>query len=60
MEEEKGLKELKELLQIIDMKSENKELVNEINKDIKNGDYDIALEKIEKFFEENDDEKEKQ
>lgn len=51
-------KEWNELLQIIQMKTENKIIVDDIKEDIKNKEYDIALEKIEKFLEENDSEKE--
>ena len=50
--------ELNELLQIVKMKTTNKEFINEIQKNIDNKEYDIALEKMETFLEENDDEEE--
>ena len=50
-------KELQELLQIIEMKSENQKFVSEIKEHIKKQEYNIALEKMEKFLEENDEEK---
>lgn len=45
---------LDELIKIIEQKSDNKELVNTIKEDIINGDYNKALDKIEKFFDEGD------
>ncbi len=47
-------KELKELLEIIEMKSKNQEFIDEIKAYIEDKKYDVALEKIEKFLEEND------
>ena len=47
-------KELKELLEIIEMKSKNPEFIDEIKAYIEDKKYDVALEKIEKFLEEND------
>lgn len=55
--EEKAKKELKELLQIIPVKTENEEFVNEINEHIRNHEYSIALTKIEDFLEANDEDK---
>ena len=47
-------KELKELLEIIEMKSKNPEFIDEIKAYIEDKKYDVALEKIEKLLEEND------
>ena len=55
--EEKAKKELKELLQIIPVKTENEEFRNEINEHIRNHEYSMALTKIEDFLEANDEEK---
>lgn len=55
--EEKAKKELKELLQIIPVKTENEEFINEINEHIRNHEYSIALTKIEDFLEANDEDK---
>ena len=55
--EEKAKKELKELLQIIPVKTENEEFINEINEHIRNHEYSMALTKIEDFLEANDEDK---
>lgn len=55
--EEKAKKELKELLQIIPVKTENEEFRNEINEHIRNHEYSMALTKIEDFLEANDEDK---
>ncbi len=49
MDEEKDLQNLVEILKT---KSASEELIYSINKDIKNGDFNGALEKIENFLEE--------
>lgn len=55
--EENARHELEELLQIIPVNIENKEFINDINENIRNEEYSLALEKIEKFLENNNREK---
>ena len=53
-------KELKELLKIIPIDPENKQIIDDINQNIKNGDYDIALERLQKYLEKKDQIEEEQ
>ena len=55
--EEKAKKELEELLKIIPVKAENQEFIKDITRNIKNQEYNIALNKIERFLEEKEEEK---
>ena len=50
--EEKAKRELEELLQIIPIK-----IINDVNENIKNQEYRIALEKVRRFLDEKEDEK---
>ena len=49
--------DLNDLIEIIQEKTENNAFVDELKEDINNGEYNIVLEKIEKFLKENDDTK---
>ena len=53
-------KELNELLKIIPIDPENKQIIDDINQNIKNGDYDIALERLQKYLEKKDQIEEEQ
>ena len=55
-EEEKAKRELEELLQIIPIKIKNQEFINDVNENIKNQEYRIALEKVRRFLDEKEDE----
>ena len=44
--EEQAKRELEELLQIIPVKTRNQEFINDLNENIKNNEYSLALEKI--------------
>ena len=57
-EEEKAKRELEELLQIIPIKIKNQEFINDVNENIKNQEYRIALEKIRRFLDEKEEEEE--
>ena len=55
--EEKAKRELEELLQIIPIKIKNQDFINDVNENIKNQEYRIALEKVRRFLDEKEDEK---
>lgn len=55
--EEKAKRELEELLQIIPIKIKNQDFLNDINENIKNQEYRMALEKVRRFLDEKEDEK---
>ena len=55
--EEKAKRELEELLQIIPIKIKNQYFINDVNENIKNQEYRIALEKVRRFLDEKEDEK---
>ena len=55
--EEQAKRELEELLQIIPVKTKNKEFINELNENIKNQEYSLALEKIKRFLDQQEEEK---
>ena len=44
--EEKAKRELEELLQIIPVKTKNQEFINDVNENILNHEYRLALEKV--------------
>mgnify|MGYP004525241605 FL=1 len=50
--EEKAKRELEELLQIIPIKIKNQDFINDINENIKNQEYRMALEKVRRFLDE--------
>ena len=50
--EEKAKRELEELLQIIPIKIKNQDFINDVNENIKNQEYRIALEKVRRFLDE--------
>ena len=54
--EEKAKRELEELLQIIPIKIKNQEFINDVNENIKNQEYRMALEKVRRFLDEKEDE----
>ena len=56
--EEDAKNELKELLELIPIKTENEEFINEVRENIRNREYSIALEKIEKFLDMQENEEE--
>ncbi len=56
--EEDAKNELKELLELIPIKTENEEFINEVRENIRNREYSIALEKIEKFLDIQENEEE--
>ena len=56
--EETAKRELEELLQIIPVKTKNQEFINDINENIRNQEYRIALEKIRRFLDEKEEQKE--
>ncbi len=58
--EEKAKRELEELLQIIPVKIKNKEFINDVNENIRNEEYRIALEKVKRFLDEKEEEEEDQ
>ena len=58
--EETAKRELEELLQIIPVKTKNQEFINDINENIRNQEYRIALEKIRRFLDEKEEQKEEQ
>lgn len=53
----KSKRELEELLQIIPIKIKNQDFINDVNENIKNQEYRIALEKVRRFLDEKEDEK---
>ena len=55
--EESAKIELEELLQIVPIKIKNKEFIDDINENIKNHEYRIALEKVKRFLDEKEEEK---
>lgn len=55
--EEKAKRELEELLQIIPIKIKNQDFLNDVNENIKNQEYRMALEKVRRFLDEKEDEK---
>lgn len=55
--EEKAKRELEELLQIIPIKIKNQDFINDVNENIKNQEYRIALEKVRRFLDEKEEEK---
>ena len=54
--EEKAKRELEELLQIIPIKIKNQDFINDVNENIKNQEYRMALEKVRRFLDEKEDE----
>ena len=50
--EEKAKRELEELLQIIPIKIKNQDFINDVNENIKNQEYRMALEKVRRFLDE--------
>jgi replicative DNA helicase len=56
--EEAAKKELLELLNIIPVNIDNEEFIRDINENIRNEEYSMALDKIEKFLESSDNQKE--
>ena len=50
----RGETNLDNLVQMIEERSGNKELVDQVKESIDNGDYNTALDKVEKFFKEYD------
>ena len=54
--EEKAKRELEELLQIIPIKIKNQEFINDVNENIKNQEYRMALEKVRRFLDEKENE----
>ena len=52
----KETNDLMELLDIVKQKTNNEQLIKEIEDDINNNNTTIALKKIERFLEENDEE----
>ena len=55
--EEKAKRELEELLQIIPVKTKNQEFINDVNENILNHEYRLALEKVKRFLDEKEKEK---
>ena len=55
--EEKSKRELEELLQIIPVKTKNQEFINDVNENILNHEYRLALEKVKRFLDEKEKEK---
>ena len=53
---EKAKRELEELLQIIPIKIKNQDFINDVNENIKNQEYRMALEKVRRFLDEKEDE----
>ena len=58
--EEKAKRELEELLQIIPIKIKNQEFINDVNENIKNHEYRIALEKVRRFLDEKEEQMQEQ
>ena len=54
--EEKAKRELEELLQIIPIKIKSQDFINDVNENIKNQEYRMALEKVRRFLDEKEDE----
>ena len=54
--EEKAKRELEELLQIIPIKIKNQDFINDVNENINNQEYRMALEKVRRFLDEKEDE----
>ena len=50
--EEKAKRQLEELLQIIPIKIKNQDFINDVNENIKNQEYRMALEKVRRFLDE--------
>ena len=50
--EEKAKRELDELLQIIPIKIKNQDFINDVNENMKNQEYRMALEKVRRFLDE--------
>ena len=50
--EEKAKRELEELLQIIPIKIKNQDFINDVNENMKNQEYRMALEKVRRFLDE--------
>ena len=48
--EEKAKRELEELLQIIPIKIKNQDFINDVNENMKNQEYRMALEKVRRFL----------
>lgn len=55
--EEKAKRELEELLQIMPIKIENQDFINDVNENVKNQEYRMALEKVRRFLDEKEEEK---
>ncbi len=55
--EERAKIELEELLQIIPVKTKNQEFIHDVNENIKNHEYSIALEKVKRFLDEREEQK---
>lgn len=53
--EEQAKRELEELLQIIPVKTRNQEFINDLNENIKNNEYSLALEKIKRFLDQKEE-----
>ena len=58
--EEKAKRELEELLQIIPVRTKNQEFIRELNENIKNREYRLALNKVERFLDESNEQKEEE
>ena len=58
--EDDAKRELEELLQIIPVRTKNQEFIRELNENIKNREYRLALNKVERFLDESNEQKEEE